>query len=118
MSDALSVRLSYPPSANRLWRYTGGKALKSAEYRSWLDIAVWEARTGCKGMIDGPYALHVVASRPDKRKRDIDNLLKPISDACAAAGLVTNDSDCQRISAEWSSEGEGVRVTITRAERA
>lgn len=99
----ISVSLPYPPSANRLWRAVRGRQIKSAEYRSWL-LAAQAAITGAciGGSMPGEYVLEIVATRPDRRGRDIDNLIKPISDAIAAAGLVSNDSLAHGVSAFWS----------------
>ncbi len=111
--SAVTVDLPYPPSANRLWRVVKGKPIKSAEYRGWLESAAWlvKAATGPRGL-KGPYGLSVAAGRPDKRARDLDNLLKPLSDAMKAGGAIRDDSDCQKIEARWESGLTGVRVTV------
>jgi len=38
----IHLSLPYPPSANRLWRYVNGRAIKSTEYRRWLERAAGE----------------------------------------------------------------------------
>ena len=108
------LNLPYPPSANRLWRMAGqGKApFKSAEYSSWLSHAGLLVNSQKPGCVEGPYALHIAAGKPDNRQRDIDNLIKPIGDLLQAAGVVTNDYLCQSVSAEWVTGIEGVRVSI------
>ena len=67
------------------------------------------------GGIKGPYALSILAKRPDKRRRDIDNLIKPISDLLMTVGVIEDDSDCDLVSARWVTIGDGVRVLITPA---
>jgi len=42
--------------------------------------------------------------RPDKRKRDLDNLLKAASDALVSAGIL-EDHNCEWIDARWVKEG-------------
>ena len=42
--------------------------------------------------------------RPDKRKRDLDNLLKAASDALVSAGVL-EDHHCEWIDARWVKEG-------------
>ncbi len=42
--------------------------------------------------LDGPLTVHVSLFPPDKRKRDIDNVLKPLLDACEHAGCFENDN--------------------------
>jgi crossover junction endodeoxyribonuclease RusA len=41
---------------------------------------------------DGPFAIHILARPPDKRKRDLDNLLKPILDALVDYCAIPDDS--------------------------
>lgn len=108
----IQVALPYPPSANRLWRAVKGRNIKSAEYRAWLLDAVRAARGATGQSITGPYCLVIVVDRPDRRRRDLGNIEKPISDALVAAGLVRDDSDCQRITLYWSDRvpGPGARV--------
>jgi len=112
---ALIVRqITYPPSANRLWRAVRGRQIKSAEYRQWLEANAAHALAWPRVVaLDGHYALHVVATAPDKRRRDLDNLLKPIGDLIQHLGLVTDDKNMRRLTAEWgSAPSAGVQITI------
>jgi crossover junction endodeoxyribonuclease RusA len=101
MSAAAILRLTYPPSANKLWRYVSGRAIKSAEYRAWLEQSAWECAAQKEIPIAGAYAMHIMVSRPDKRRRDISNCIKAVEDAIVLSGMVEDDSLCQRITAEW-----------------
>ena len=67
------------------------------------------------GMVD--VALEFVP--PDRRARDIDNMIKPVSDALVAAGVVSDDSLCESVSAKWADElgGPAVVAIICVAER-
>lgn len=106
----------YPPSANRLYRAVPNRGvLKSAEYRQYLLENTWLIKTQKdKGQpIKGAYEIHYSIQRPDKRKRDIDNLLKPLNDLIVDAGCVEDDSLCQKITAEWIGTGNAITVTIT-----
>lgn len=96
------LAIPYPPSANRLWRNVGGKTLKSAEYRAWMDRAGWEVRSQRPRGIVGRYVLTVTATAPDKRRRDIDNLAKPISDLLVQSGVVGDDCQAKRVTLEWT----------------
>ena len=73
----IKIVLAFPPSANRLWRTTStGKMHNSPEYVAWRKTAVQNAvlQAG-RRKISGPYKLTLEVVRPDKRKRDLDNLL-------------------------------------------
>lgn len=111
----ITLSLPFPPSANRLWRAFRGRQIKSAEYRAWLLKAQAAIESACiGGSIPGAYHLEIHATRPDRRARDLDNLIKPLSDSLAAAGLVLNDSKAASIFAAWSPSApvKGGAITI------
>lgn len=99
----VTVSLPYPPSANRLWRAFRGRNIKSAEYRTWLSAVAADLATQPRERIDGPYRATVIVNRPDNRRRDLSNTLKPIEDALQANGLIRDDADCQRLMVMWGS---------------
>lgn len=109
----LTVTLPYPPSANRMWRHVGKKVLRSAEYEQWRRTSSAIIRMETRGKsLEGPYAMTVHVGRPDRRRRDIDNLVKPVGDVMVLAGAVEDDCNCQRVEAAWAADVTGVRVTI------
>lgn len=114
----VSLSLPYPPSANRLWRAVNGRQIKSAEYRAWIDEAALSIRLQRPRGIVGAYHLVIRASRPDRRRRDIDNLLKPIWDALCQGGVVGDDCDCEHLTAFWSNgvvKGGAIDVQVMEA---
>ncbi len=114
----MTVQLSipYPPSANRLWIRARVGMRKSDAYSAWINEAAWTIKAQRPQKVSGPYKLSIHASRPDKRARDIDNIIKPISDVLQLAGVIENDSDCEMVSARWvTSGGTGVVVMIDHA---
>lgn len=72
--------------------------------------------------IDGPYTLSIAAQRNwrSKRARDIDNIIKPVSDALVKAGVVKDDSLAESVSARWADDlgGPAVVVIISEAQEA
>jgi crossover junction endodeoxyribonuclease RusA len=96
------LRLPLPPSTNHIWRRGPGQTYKSQNYRDWITQAGWTAKAQRPGKVVGPYALTMRAARPHRRKRDLDNLLKPISDLLCGIGIIEDDSLCRRILAEGS----------------
>lgn len=95
----IALTLPYPPSVNRYWRNVNGRTILSAEGREYRQ-AVFKV---CNGLIPitGLVEVHIVATRPDKRKRDLDNLLKATLDACTGH-LWVDDSQIQRLSICWA----------------
>jgi Holliday junction resolvase RusA-like endonuclease len=49
---------------------------------------------------------------PDKRHRDLDNLLKASLDALAGAGVIANDRYCQWIEARWVEDGAPCTIIL------
>jgi crossover junction endodeoxyribonuclease RusA len=120
MAESLTIRLPYPPSANRLWRNVPGrtKPMRSVEYDAWLISAAWEVKRVVAMSYDrkgvkGPYALTVKVCPPDRRRRDLGNLLKALEDGLVKGGAVEDDHLCQRVELEWDAEmPEGVTATV------
>ena len=111
----VELLLPYPPSANHLWTRTRKGMRKSTKYVTWLLEAGWRAKAQRPGSVKGPYKLSIQVTRPDKRRRDIDNTIKPISDLLASVGIIRDDCDCEMVSARWVTTGEGVTVRIEPA---
>jgi crossover junction endodeoxyribonuclease RusA len=111
----IQLHIPYPVSANDLWSRTKGGMSKSDAYAAWLNDAGWHVKAQKPGKISGPYKLSIQAVRPDKRKRDLDNLLKPINDLLQLVGVIENDSYCEMITARWLTFGSGVQVLIDPA---
>lgn len=47
--------------------------------------------------LEGRLAVHVALFPPDKRKRDVDNVLKALLDACEHAGCYESDSQIDEL---------------------
>ena len=102
-----------PPSTNDLHMYGKGHAFSKPRYKAWQKDAIPELQEQAKGVtVTGPYHLSITAVRPDKRKRDIDNIIKPLSDALQRAGIIENDCYCEFVSARWVTSGDGVAIRI------
>lgn len=107
-----------PPSANgmRSHFFEGGKvrSVKSKAYASWKAAAAWEIAAARPGRIDGAYRLSIAVQRDwrSKRATDLDNRIKPVSDALVAAGVVTDDSLAEEVSAKWADDLGGPAVCI------
>lgn len=93
----IQLELPYPPSVNHYWGQSGkhrfiGK--KGKEFR----IAVAEAclEAGIQPL-EGRLSVHVALWPPDRRARDVDNVLKPLLDACEHAGCFVNDNQIDEL---------------------
>ena len=89
----LTFTVDCPPSANKIWRNVSNRAIKSKEYRTWLTInsaeIAWQhkyemIRTACE--------VHIKYTPPNRRMKDIDNIIKPCLDLLEKADVIENDS--------------------------
>jgi len=86
----LDVTLSWPPSVNHYWAARGRGRYIAPHARAWHREA-WAILQTQRCRYTGPVALYVFAHPPDRRKRDLDNVLKAIQDALVAAGVLQDD---------------------------
>lgn len=111
----IELTLPYPPSANRLWTRTRKGMRKTDKYCDWLKVAGYMVMSQHPVGLTGPYKLSIQAMRPDRRRRDIDNLIKPISDLLQSVGVIEDDSDCEMVTARWVTNGEPLHVLVEKA---
>jgi len=97
------VWLPFPPATNNLYLNVGKRRVRTKRYDAWIESAHAALALQRAGSLSGPYQFSMIVERPDRRKRDLDGLLKPVLDLCVKAGLTPDDSLCQRIVAHWQS---------------
>jgi len=85
--------LPWPPSVNHYWRNVGGKTLISAKGREYRDaVRILAIDESWPIHADKRLAVTIEAWVPDKRRRDLDNMLKAALDALTHAGVWEDDS--------------------------
>jgi hypothetical protein len=118
VASARIVLSTMPPSANGLRKsfIKDGKvvSVRSDAYADWRKAAVSEIQGQGVGRIEGPYFLFITAQRHwrSKQARDIDNIIKGISDSLVKARTVQDDSLCEWVSARWADDLGGHAVVI------
>jgi crossover junction endodeoxyribonuclease RusA len=86
---------------------------RSPEYAAWRKQAEWAVAGQVKGKkIAGEYTLEITAVKPDKRRRDLGNLEKAISDILQHVKVIEDDYLCQEIHIRWSKTGPECEIIL------
>ena len=116
--DTTELHLPWPPSVNHYWRsmvIKGSVRLyvskRGKEYRHSVMCRMKTLRRRFQGSV----AVMIEAFPPDRRRRDLDNLLKCVLDSVANAGAMDDDSQvCDlHIIRRPPEKGGRLRVVLT-----
>ena len=116
--NGVSLTLPWPPSMNTYWRTFKGRMIFSAKGRAYREAVIEQVQLqgGLKGY-QGKLVVEVEAYRPDKRRRDLDNLLKATLDSLAHAGVYEDDSQIHDLRIYWAPDiGGMLKITIEEIE--
>lgn len=125
-ADSWAVTLPWPPSTNRIWRNVSvaGKprTLLSQEGRVYRKAAADACMLNrlVNLQLAGRLVVELFACPPDRRARDLDNILKATLDALTHAGVWNDDSQIDLLTVQRGQvvKGGGVLVTISIKEAA
>jgi crossover junction endodeoxyribonuclease RusA len=99
------IELPWPPSINHYWRHTKNGHYISREGISYREM-VYYSCINYQGIFDASKRISVIieAFPPDKRKRDLDNLLKSTLDSLQHAKVYADDSQIDYLAIKRNSE--------------
>lgn len=117
----VSLLLPYPTSVNDLWGYGRGRVYPTKAYKIWQKAAwaAWMAQRRQQPVqhIKGRYRLCIYAAAPDaRRRRDIGNLEKAVSDFLVSQEVVEDDHLAKSVFTEWDAgflDAGNIRVEVT-----
>lgn len=110
----INVKLPWPPTVNTYYTVARGRKILSTKGRLYkVDSAVELMQQKAPKKIKTRLEVKIDAYPPDKRKRDLDNVIKPILDAMQDYGIFLDDSQIDRLSIRRMSKGGYVRVHIS-----
>lgn len=88
------IKLPWPPTVNTYYTVARGRKILSKKGRAYKNEAkVYLYEQNVSKDAEGPYSICINVRPPDKRKRDIDNLLKPLLDSLVDYGAISDDSE-------------------------
>lgn len=111
----ISITIPWPPSVNTYYRTVNGRTMISKAGRQYRE-AVSRLATAerCGSMPDkARLSVRIEAHVPDRRIRDLDNILKAGLDSLTHAGLWTDDSQIDHLSIRRGPIGGMLKVQIT-----
>ena len=89
------AELPWPATVNKYWRIWQGRVLISTqgrEYRKTVQAKVFADFEGQLPRWEHRLSVEILAYPPDRRQRDLDNLLKSTLDSLQHAGVYQDDS--------------------------
>ena len=113
----IQFRLPYPPTMNEYWHHTRtGQTYISTKGRDYRKNVVMMLHAARVEKAFGPLRVTLDVHKPDRRRRDLDNLLKPLFDALQHGGAYEDDSQIEKFTVENRAPVErgAVVVTITQ----
>ena len=113
----LVYELPYPPSINRYWRSVAGRMIISSKGRTYRKAVVRRLAAEGARELGGRLAVKVEVYPPDRRRRDLDNVLKCLLDGLAHGGAYRDDSQIDRLVVDRCRATDGGRIIVKIAER-
>lgn len=114
----IRYELPFPPSVNNLFvNSPNGKGrFPSQQYKAWRkeasEMILAQGRRQMRGMVN----LSIGIVKPNRRKRDISNLIKAVEDVLVEMGVIEDDSYVQKLSIQWVSDGPACAVIVHQSE--
>jgi crossover junction endodeoxyribonuclease RusA len=113
------LHLPWPPSINHYWRRVGCRTLISREgrtFRTNVCALLGGGGNARKPPAGGRIALAMDAFPPDRRRRDLDNILKAVCDSLTHAGIYEDDSQIDALAVRRGPVVPDGRLNIRLAE--
>lgn len=96
----IQILLPWPPSVNHYWASNGRRRYitqRGVDYRREVHSIAIKKFGKQFEPLKGRLAVRIEVYPPDRRKRDLDNLLKAPLDALSHAGIYVDDSQIDRL---------------------
>jgi len=108
----MRIALPYPPTVNHYWGQSGTRRYIMPRGVAFREAVALELYAAHGAPIEGPVRLDIVAHPPDKRRRDIDNILKALLDALEHGRAFEDDSQVAHLTIRRAEPVNGGRVDV------
>lgn len=119
----LKFALPFPPSVNHYWRHISkgehaGRVLISKDGRAYRNLCVAKVieQRVPRHTLTGKLAVAIEVYPPDRRRRDLDNLLKGSLDALKHCGVIEDDGDIDDLHVKRGPAEPGGLLLVTMRE--
>ncbi len=114
MVRRIETILPYPPSVNSYYRSVGFRVLISREGRKYRKMVV--SRLSGARPLEGRLSFTALLYPKDRRRRDVDNVLKSLLDSLAHAGTMHDDSQIKVLHVVMNEPDGEARVEVRMEE--
>lgn len=102
-----------PPSVNHVWKQGKGRTYKAPEYAKWERLADQYGLLKPRSQLTGDVVAVYACGKPSKRRMDVANREKGISDTLQRWGIIQDDSQITDIRLYWADDVEPGMVRVT-----
>lgn len=109
----MEITLPYPPSINHYYgRTKRGQVFIKPKGRKFRADSVAIILPMRLKVITGRVKCHILINCPDKRRRDVDNIAKPVLDAMQHAGAYKDDCQIDYLTIERGEVVKGGKIVV------
>ena len=108
----IELTLPHPPSVNHYYRTWQGRTLISREGRAYRRRVAGIMLEHRHEPLTGPLTVTIDVYPPDRRRRDIDNVLKALLDALQHGGAYADDNQITQLVVHKRGAVKGGRVEV------
>ena len=116
MDKMIEIKLPYPPTINTYYRHPHGKTLISKKGREYRNMVVGYCMIHRIRPMEGRLKMLILAFPPDRRRRDMDNIQKPLLDALQHGRAFIDDSQIDKLITERRTVERGGYVVVKIAQ--
>lgn len=104
--------LPWPPAVNNLYATVNGRRVLTKRGRNYKDRVAAIVLAKGRPSVKGHCKVDIIAHYPDRRRRDLDGILKIVLDSLTEAGVYEDDSRIVELRVRRGDRVEGGQVAV------